>query len=115
MSMTSGAVSAVSANFTMTCTCGETFQVVDGQEQPHTCRPITAQQVRDAWAEGYRFARAEGRPAGEVLKEGWRKELREGLYYWDDQVPDQAIEIMERQVTTFGSVPDPVPDPGGVT
>lgn len=45
--------------FTATCPCGVVVQHSRGQEQSHECRPITAQQVRDAWAEGYAWAKQE--------------------------------------------------------
>lgn len=53
----------VYTTFTCTCPCGETVHVVDTQEQPHTCRPITVQMLRDAYADGYTFARDEARRA----------------------------------------------------
>jgi hypothetical protein len=48
-----------SANFASVCPCGAERVFIGGREQPHECRPISAQQVRDAWAEGYKFARSE--------------------------------------------------------
>lgn len=45
--------------FTAMCACGESYAVVGGRGQPHECRVITAQQVRDAWADGYEWARQE--------------------------------------------------------
>lgn len=48
--------------FTATCPCGETVTYSGGREQPHTCRPISAQKVRDAWADGYEWGRAVRRP-----------------------------------------------------
>jgi hypothetical protein len=58
-------IEGVTDTFTRQCECGETVRVIEGQKQPHTCRPISAQQVRDAWADGYEFARREllGDPA----------------------------------------------------
>lgn len=49
----------ITTEFTRTCPCGETVTHSRGQEQPHDCRPIGAQQVRDAWADGYDWARQE--------------------------------------------------------
>lgn len=51
----------VTTTFSRECPCGETVQIEAGVEQPHRCRPISAQQVRTAWAEGYQWARAEPR------------------------------------------------------
>lgn len=47
------AAPTVSWTFTFTCPCGVTAHVINGREQPHTCNPISAQQVRDANADGY--------------------------------------------------------------
>lgn len=60
----------VSWTFSYTCPCSRTVHVVNGVEQPHICAPISAQQVRDAnadgygdgYRDGYRDA-TEGRPA----------------------------------------------------
>lgn len=53
---------AVCTTFTATCPCGETVHVGAGVEQPHEHRPITVQMVRDAWADGYAFAKTEEAP-----------------------------------------------------
>lgn len=49
---------AATLTFTCPCACGKTRRQVDGVEQPHDCQP-TAQDVRDAWAEGYEFGKRE--------------------------------------------------------
>ena len=49
-----------SDTFTRTCPCGVEYQVVKGWTEAHACRPITPQMVRDAWADGYEFAKLEG-------------------------------------------------------
>lgn len=56
----------ITDEFTATCPCGETVTYSGGREQSHTCRPISAQQVRDAWAAGYAFARREAAMAASV-------------------------------------------------
>lgn len=49
---------AVYVNYTCPCACGITRATINGVEQPHNCQP-TAQDVRDAWAEGYEFGKRE--------------------------------------------------------
>lgn len=47
------------STFTKTCLCGEPVPVVDGVELMHECRPITTQQLCDAWADGYAWGKSE--------------------------------------------------------
>lgn len=55
----------VTATFTHACAdCGGTVRVVEGQPRRHWCRWRVVKRrnhrrVRDAWVEGYEFARAE--------------------------------------------------------
>ena len=51
--------------FTYVCPCTVTVTVINGVESPHTCLPITPQQVRDAWADGY----AQGLTDATTIKE----------------------------------------------
>lgn len=50
---------AVARDFKFRHACGVYVDVVDGQEQPHECAPITAERVGAAWEEGYGFGRRE--------------------------------------------------------
>lgn len=72
---------AVWRTFTASCPCGTTVQYVNGVERPHEHQVISPQDVCDAWAEGYAWARWEAaRDAGlttddfETWRAGQRRE-----------------------------------------